>query len=128
MFLVLVRLTKKSLSIYGKRQFIKYIISKMISKVIKKLPDVSNAFWKKILVDNFPDVQQTIIIIIIIIIIFIIIQEKKRNSSTNCMLTMICLVKIQTWIERKFQKNFRLNDIDMDDAIVLEKYLWRSSV
>ena len=97
----------------------------MISKVIKNLPDVSNAFWKKILVDNFPDVQQTIIIIIIIIII---IQEKKRNSSTNCMLTMICLVKIQTWIERKFQKNFRLNDIDMDDAIVLEKYLWRSSV
>ena len=43
--------------------------------------------------------------------------------STNCVLTMICLVKIQTWFERKFQKNSRLNDIDMDDAIILEKYL-----
>ena len=50
----------------------------MVSKVIKNLPDVSNAFWKKILVDNFPDVQQTIVIIIIIIII---IQEKKVKQQ-----------------------------------------------
>ena len=104
----------------------------MVSKVIiDYLPDVSNVFWKKILVDKLPDVQQTIIIIIIIIIVVIIIiiiviireEKKKQNSSTNCVLTMICLVKIQTWIERKFQKNSRLNNIDMDDAITLEKYL-----
>ena len=103
----------------------------MVSKVIiDYLPDVSNVFWKKILVDKLPDVQQTIIIIIIIIIVVIIIiiviireEKKKQNSSTNCVLTMICLVKIQTWIERKFQKNSRLNNIDMDDAIILEKYL-----
>ena len=50
-------------------QFIKCIISKMVSKVIiDNLPDVSYPFWKKILVDNLPGVQQTIIIIIIIII------------------------------------------------------------
>ena len=31
----------------------------MVSKVIiDNLSDVSNAFWKKILVDNLPDVQQ----------------------------------------------------------------------
>ena len=101
----------------------------MVSKVIiDYLPDVSNVFWKKILVDKLPDVQQTIIIIIIIVVIIIIIviireEKKKQNSSTNCVLTMICLVKIQTWIERKFQKNSRLNNIDMDDAIILEKYL-----
>ena len=106
----------------------------MVSKVIiDYLPDVSNVFWKKILVDKLPDVQQTIIIIIIIIIIIVVIiiiiiviireEKKKQNSSTNCVLTMICLVKIQTWIERKFQKNSRLNNIDMDDAITLEKYL-----
>ena len=44
-FLVPVRLTKKSLSIYEKRQFIKCIISKMVSKVtIDNLSDVSTAF------------------------------------------------------------------------------------
>ena len=100
----------------------------MVSKVIiDYLPDVSNVFWKKILVDKLPDVQQTIIIIIVVIIIITIViireEKKKQNSSTNCVLTMICLVKIQTWIERKFQKNSRLNNIDMDDAITLEKYL-----
>ena len=36
---------------------------------------------------------------------------------------MICLVKIRAWIEQKSQKNSRLNDIDMDDAIIFEKYL-----
>ena len=48
----------------------------MVSKVITdNLPEVSNAFWEKILVDNFPDVQQAIIIIIIII------QEKKAKQQ-----------------------------------------------
>ena len=91
----------------------------MVSKVIiDKLPGVSNAFWKKILVNNLPDVQQTIIIIIIIIQ-----KGEKSKTAVHCVLTMICLVKIRTWIERKFQKNSRLNDIDMDDAIILEEYL-----
>ena len=93
----------------------------MVSKVIiDNLPGVSNAFWKKILVNNLPDVQQTIIIIIIIIIIQ---KGEKSKTAVYCVLTMICLVKIRTWIERKFQKNSRLNDIDMDDAIILEEYL-----
>ena len=39
---------------------------------------------------------------------------------------MICLVKIRTWIERKFQKNSRLNDIDMDD-IYTQKILVKES-
>ena len=78
----------------------------------------------------------TIIIITIIIIIIIIIiiyyyycyypGKKKRNQSTNCVLTMICLVKIRTWIERKFQKNSRFNDIDMDD-IYTQKILVKES-
>ena len=90
----------------------------MVSKVIiDNLPGVSNALWKKILVNNLPDVQQTIIIIIIIQ------KGEKSKTAVHCVLTMICLVKIRTWIERKFQKNSRLNDIDMDDAIILEEYL-----
>ena len=66
-------------------QFIKCIISKMVSKVIiDNLPDVSNPFWKKILVDNLPDVKQTIIIIIIIIIRMF----TNRQIATNLIISI----------------------------------------
>ena len=52
----------------------------MVSKVIiDNLPGVSNAFWKKILVNNLPDVQQTIIIIIIIIQ-----KGEKSKTAVHC--------------------------------------------